>query len=319
MQIVVTGCAGFIGSHVSEAALEAGHDVIGVDALTDNYERERKLRNLARAHDWDGFRFIAADLATADAGWLVYGCDAVIHLAGEPSVRASFGPRRREFARNNVVATGRLLEATARRPELRVVVASSSSVYGDAGNGPLREDARLAPQSHYAETKVAAEGLCARAASRGADVVVLRYFSVYGPRQRPDMAFHRFCAAALSGQPLTVAGDGRQTRDFTHVADVVAATLASARLPALRGAVLNVGGGHSIALMDVIERLEALAGRSLRRVHKPGHPAEARHTAADLTAVRRRLGWRPTVPLADGLAGQWAWAVGEQRRSAAAA
>ena len=226
---LVTGCAGFIGSQVAEALLAADHDVIGIDCFTDNYPREHKQANLVPAREHDRFTFVNGDLVTTDVEALLDGCDAVFHLAAEPGVRSSWGQRFDRYLRNNIRATQRLLEASARTPERRIVYASSSSVYGESEALPTPEDATPQPLSPYGVTKLAAEQLCRLYhANHGVDAVALRFFSVYGPRQRPDMAFRRFCEAAAAGAPIEIYGDGRQTRDFTFVGDVVAAVLAAA-------------------------------------------------------------------------------------------
>src|ERR687891_67830 len=230
MRALVTGCAGFIGSHLTESLLEDGHEVLGVDCFNDNYARSQKLANLRAALDFDSFRFARCDLAEVDASLLLDGCDAVFHQAAEPGVRSSWGARFETYVRNNVSATQRLLEAALPlREQIRFVYASSSSVYGDAATLPTPEDTPPRPLSPYGVTKLSAEQLCVLYhANHGLQTVALRYFSVYGPRQRPDMAFNRFCRAALADEPVTLFGDGRQTRDFTYVADVVAATRAAA-------------------------------------------------------------------------------------------
>jgi nucleoside-diphosphate-sugar epimerase len=244
----------------------------------------------------------------------------VLHLAGEPGVRASFGAAFARYVHNNVLATQRLLDAVAARPDEapRVVLASSSSVYGEAERRPTSESAVPAPVSPYGVTKLGAEELCAAyERSHGLDVVRLRYFSVYGPRQRPDMAFARFCAAALDGRPLTVLGDGRQTRDFTYVADVVAATRAAASARGARGRVINVGGGAATSLREVVELLGELAGRPLGVAFEDAQTGDVRHTAADVRRAAELLAWQPRTALADGLRAQWDWAAAASRTAAA--
>ena len=230
MRALITGCAGFIGSHLSEALLADGHSVLGVDCFSDNYERSRKLANLERARQHDAFELAPVDLAAAPLDGLVADCDAVFHLAAEPGVRSSWEERFEVYLRRNVHATQRLLDAASASPEKPFVFASSSSIYGEAETLPTDEDVRPRPYSPYGATKLAAESLCRLYHdNHGVRATALRYFTVYGPRQRPDMAFHRFCRAALAGEPLTVYGDGSQTRDFTFVADVVEATRARGR------------------------------------------------------------------------------------------
>src|SRR3954452_21495492 len=270
MKALVTGCAGFIGSHLVESLLEDGHDVLGVDCFNDNYGRAQKLRNLERALDWDGFEFVPIDLSRGQLTELVAETDVVFHLAAESGVRPSWGGRFEQYVRNNVTATQHVLEAVHACGGRRVVYASSSSVYGQAQSFPTAEDALPAPFSPYGVTKLAGEHLAMLyAGNHGLDCVALRYFSVYGPRQRPDMAFRRFAAAALEGRPLEVYGDGGQTRDFTFVADIVAATRAAAEAPGVAGQVINVGGGSRARLDEAIEILSSLAGRPLE-VHRTG-------------------------------------------------
>ncbi|MGX6449925.1 NAD-dependent epimerase/dehydratase family protein, partial [Patulibacter sp. S7RM1-6] len=256
---VVTGCAGFIGSHLCEALLRDGWTVRGIDALTDYYAPARKRANLAGPRRSPRFAFRRADLARDRLGGLVADADAVFHLAAQPGVRGSFGDGFEAYARCNVVGTQRLLEAAAAAPAPPTVVyASSSSVYGDADVVPTLETAPRRPVSPYGMTKVATEDLAdAYFRTTGLRVVGLRYFTVYGPRQRPDMAFSRFIAHALAGRPLVVHGDGRQVRDFTYVADAVAATVAAADR-GMPGAVYNVGGGSPVALTRVVELLGRL-------------------------------------------------------------
>jgi UDP-glucose 4-epimerase len=310
MRALVTGCAGFIGSHLTEALLARGDEVLGVDCFNDNYAAERKLANLEAAHAHDGFAFRRLDLADAPLDALVADCDVVFHLAAEPGVRSSWGARFDRYLRNNLSATQRLLEAAKATPEKRFVYASSSSIYGDAERLPTPEDVVPAPFSPYGATKLAAEHLCRLYhGNLGLATVGLRYFSVYGPRQRPDMAFHRFCGAAVRGEPLTVYGDGEQTRDFTFVADVVAATLAAAAAPGIGGRVYNVGGGSRVSVNRALALLEELVGRPLdvRRVEP--ERGDVRSTSADSRRAREELGWAPRVAFEDGLRLELEWSA----------
>jgi UDP-glucose 4-epimerase len=301
---LVTGCAGFLGSHLCEALLERGHDVVGVDCFTDYYPRALKESNVAGIRRVAGFRFLEADLAVAPLDRLLDGVDVVFHLAAQPGVRASFGDALGVFVRNNVAVTQRLLEAAAATDLSAFVYASSSSVYGDQEFYPAREDAPVRPVSPYGATKVITEQLAnAYWSSQGVPVVGMRYFTVYGPRQRPDMAFSRFLSRALSGRPLRVFGDGRQVREFTYVHDVVRASIAAADRGE-RGGVYNVGGGQPVALLEVISMLEGLLGGSLAREHVEAGPGDPRRTAADVTRAVRDLQYRPVTTLAEGLAAQ---------------
>jgi UDP-glucuronate 4-epimerase len=308
VRALVTGCAGFIGSNLTESLLDDGHEVVGVDCFLDNYARVVKLANLERARDFDGFRFHRLDLGEAPLEPLLDDCDAVFHLAAEPGVRSSWGTRFASYERNNVLATQRLLEAASRNPGKRLVYASSSSVYGDAERLPTAEDTLPRPFSPYGVTKLAAEHLCALYhGNHGVPAVALRYFSVYGPRQRPDMAFNRFCRAALRGESLTVFGDGRQTRDFTFVDDVVAATRAAAVSPRAPGRVYNVGGGSRVSVRDVLALIASLVGRPLEVRYEETESGDVRHTGASTERARRELGFRPETSVDAGLGAELEW------------
>ena len=300
---LVTGCAGFIGSHLCAQLLRQGHAVVGIDALTDFYSPRIKERNLEplRAHD-------AADVHIADAATsvlepLMEGVDGVFHLAARAGVRGSWGAPFETYVRENLLATQRVFEAAARLG-VRVVFASSSSVYGDAERLPTPESVSPQPISPYGVTKLGCEHLAdAYRRSAGLDVVLLRYFTVYGPRQRPDMAFARIVAALRDGTPFEVYGSGLQSRDFTYVADAVLATEA-AMASGESGSVYNVGGGTEASLTDVIAKLEALSNRRLDVHFAAVARGDVRRTAADTTAIRRDLGWTPQTSLDDGLAAQ---------------
>ncbi len=307
---LVTGCAGFIGSHLSESLLADGHAVLGVDCFNDNYGRRDKLVNLETAQSWDDFEFVPIDLARGDLLDLVEECDQVFHLAAEPGVRASWGQRFETYVRNNVLATQHLLEAARQWPEKRFVYASSSSVYGDAIELPAREDALPRPFSPYGTTKLAAEHLCSLYhANYGVATVTLRYFAVYGPRQRPDMAFNIFCRRAAAGEAITVYGDGRQTREFTYVSDVVAATRAAADAAGAEGRVYNVGGGSRASVRSALEIIEAAVQRPLDIRYLDAQLGDARDTGADIAAAQRDLGFSPRVSLSEGLNAQLQWAL----------
>jgi UDP-glucuronate 4-epimerase len=313
---LVTGCAGFIGSHLVESLLGDGVEVVGIDCFNENYPAADKWANLAVAREHDGFRFVEDDLVTADVEALLDGCATAFHLAAEPGVRASWGRRFDRYVHNNVTATQRLLEAAGADPQRRIVYASSSSVYGDAEQLPTREDATPQPLSPYGVTKLAAEHLFKLYhAEHGVDAVALRYFSVYGPRQRPDMAFRRFCEAAIDGRPIEIFGHGRQTRDFTFVADIVAATRAAAGADGIAGEVFNVGGGARVSLSSTLERLSAVAGRPLDVRRCPREDGDVLHTGADISGARARLGFEPSTSLDDGLAAEFEWAVSARTRS----
>jgi len=295
---VVTGAAGFIGSHLAERLVALGHEVRGVDCFTDYYDPALKRENA------QGLDVLELDLAAEQLE--LDGVDAVFHLAGQPGTR-SFGPVFADYLRLNTLATQRLFE-TAAAAGVRVVYASSSSVYGDAEAYPTPETTLPRPNSPYGITKLACEQLAAAyARGFGLDAVGLRYFTVYGPRQRPDMLFARLVAALATGAQFELYGDGSQSRSFTYVADAVEATIASARAPA--GALYNVGGGAEATVLEAIGLVERLAGRGLRLQARPAAQGDMHRTMADTTTIARDLGWQATTPLEQGLRAQWEWAA----------
>jgi len=296
----VTGAAGFIGSHLSEALLAAGHDVVGIDCFTDYYDPARKEEN-AR-----GLVVRRIDLADGNLS-LFEGADGIFHLAGQPGVR-SFGDLFPDYVRRNVLATQRVFEALDGGGGTRVVLASSSSIYGEAETYPTPEDTPPLPISPYGVTKLACEHLArAYASVFEEDVVILRYFTVYGPRQRPDMAFTRVAEALAAGTPFELYGDGTQSRSFTFVSDAVAATIAAMeRAPA--DAVYNVGGGEEATMREAIAKLERISGRTLDLRQDYRKPGDVRRTSADVSRIRADLGWEPRVGLDEGLREQWSWA-----------
>jgi nucleoside-diphosphate-sugar epimerase len=298
-RVLVTGAAGFIGSHLCDALIARGDDVVGVDCFTENYSAVRKRTNLTDALA-DGLEFRFLDLACDSLEPLLAGVDTVYHLAAQPGVRSSWGEDFELYARRNLVATQRLLEASVRAGLARFVFASSSSVYGHVFAQPARESDRLTPVSPYGLTKAACEELVAvYRRVHGLSAVSLRYFTAFGPRQRPEMAFASFIRAVLSGRPLRVLGDGLQTREFTYVGDAVAATIAAAEHGT--GLVYNIGGGTTSTLLDAIAQIERLADRSAVINFSPTARGDAYRTSADLTAARRDLGYQPAVSLRDGL------------------
>jgi nucleoside-diphosphate-sugar epimerase len=308
MNALVTGCAGFVGSHLTESLLMDGHDVVGVDCFNDNYARRDKFSNLARLSDHERFTFVPVDLASGGLEEIVAEREVIYHLAAEPGVRTSWGARFDHFVRNNVLATQRLLEALTSFPGVRLVYASSSSVYGNAERLPTSEDDLPQPYSPYGVTKLAAEHLCSLyTANFGVPTTSLRYFTVYGPRQRPDMAFHRWCRAAVLGEPLTVFGDGLQTRDFTYVGDIVAATRSAGERAEAAGRVYNVGGGSRLSVNATLDIIAGLAGRPLAIERVAREDGDVRATGADNTRARADLGFDPATPVEDGLAAEFAW------------
>jgi UDP-glucuronate 4-epimerase len=308
-RVLVTGAAGFIGSHLCDALIARGDSVVGVDSFTEYYSPARKRANLADALA-TGLEFRRVDLTSDPLEHVVEGIDVVYHLAGQPGVRPSWGEDFDLYARRNLVATQRLLEATLRAGNVRFVFASSSSVYGDIGEQPARESDRLAPVSPYGMTKAACEELVdVYRRVHGLSAVSLRYFTAYGPRQRPEMAFAAFIRSVLWGRPLSVLGDGCQVRDFTFVADVVAATIAAAELGTERA--YNISGGASSTLLEAIEEIERLTERRALIGFSPPARGDASRTSADLTAASRDLGYRPAVSLREGLARQIGAAMDE--------
>jgi nucleoside-diphosphate-sugar epimerase len=314
MNCLVTGAAGFIGSHLCERLLAAGHAVVGVDAFIPYYPRPVKEANLAAALAHRGFTFRALDLRHDPLDGLLDGVEAVFHLAAMPGLALSWTDFDL-YQGCNLTATRRLLEAARGRAGLRrFVYASTSSVYGRFGSGDEGLPAR--PVSPYGVTKLAAENLCrAYADEHGLPLVVLRYFSVYGPRQRPDMGYHRFIAALLAGAPITVYGDGLQVRGNTYVADCVEATAAALEAPV--GEVYNVGGGEAVSVWEVLGKLERLTGRRAEVRQEAARPGDQRYTFADTTKIARHLGWRPCTGLDEGLARQVAWQQAQSHRLAA--
>jgi nucleoside-diphosphate-sugar epimerase len=310
MKTVVTGVAGFIGSHLAESLLADGHEVVGVDGFVPYYPREVKQANLAGPLARRGFRLVEGLVQELELAEILEGAGQVFHLAAQAGVRASWGREFEKYTGHNLLATQRLFEAAVAAGTPRLVMASSSSVYGDARELPLREDARCQPVSPYGVTKLATEQLAyLYGRLHGLPVVSLRYFTAYGPRQRPDMAFHRFLKAARDGTPVHVFGDGEQTRDFTYISDIVAATRAAAD-SGRPGCVYNVGGGERISVNRVLTLIEAVTGRRLQIVREAPQKGDMQDTFADTAAAARDLGFRSTVSVQAGLAREWEWLRG---------
>lgn len=308
MRCLVTGVAGFIGSHLAERLLVEGHEVWGIDNFANYYPRSIKESNLAVARSWDSFRLISKDILAGDLLPWLDGMDWVFHLAARPGVRNSWGHEFASYVQDNVLTTQRLLDALARvRHVRRFVYASSSSVYGEVRHVPLMERLQPHPHSPYGMTKLAAEHLCALyQRNLGLPTVSLRYFTVYGPRQRPDMAFQRFCLAALTREPLHIFGDGTQRRDFTFVDDIVEATLRAATCEAANGEILNIGSGVQTSLREVLTLLEEISETSLDVRYEPAHPGDVTETLAEISRARQLLNYTPQIPLRVGLARQFA-------------
>ena len=311
-RVVVTGAAGFIGSHLASSLLDRGFEVTGVDAFTASYAQAFKRANVSELMTRPGFELVTGDLSDMELDPLLDGVDVVFHQAAQAGVRSSWGTDFDLYVRDNVIATQRLLEACVRCDVRRLVAASSSSVYGDAPSYPTTEASTTRPVSPYGVTKLASEHLClayAQLSTSAMTVATLRYFTVYGPRQRPDMAFRRFLEAAYTGRPITVYGDGEQTRDFTFVDDAVRANLLAMTAP-FRAEPVNVGGGRRVTLNEVLDLIERITGQRLRIVRAPSQPGDARHTGADGARAEALLGYRPEVDLENGLAREAAWVAG---------
>jgi nucleoside-diphosphate-sugar epimerase len=307
VKALVTGAAGFIGSHLAERLVDAGVDVTGIDCFTDYYPRAIKERNLQRLRPSPRFSFVEQPLAEVDLPALVDGVTHVFHLAAQAGVRHSWGRDFRIYTVNNIDATQLLLEAVVGQPIERFVFASSSSVYGDEVALPMREDARPQPVSPYGVTKLAAEQLCyLYHVNHSVPTVSLRYFTVYGPRQRPDMGFMRFFSAVAEDRAVPMFGDGRQTRDFTFVADAVSATVAAATR-GKPGGVYNIGGGSRVQLLDVFELIRQVTGRPLRIERLEPQRGDMRDTYADTSRARADLAFAPSVTLEQGLRAQYEW------------
>jgi UDP-glucuronate 4-epimerase len=304
--VLVTGGAGFIGSHLVDRLLAEGREVVGIDAFTGYYSRRRKERNLESASRKGGFRLVEGDLLDLDLDVLVRGVDGIVHLAGEPGVRRSWGGALRRYLERNVLSTERLLEAAWRNGVPRFVYASSSSVYGSDPGHPVDEDYPRRPTSPYGLSKLAAEELIQLyRRERGVPGTILRYFTVYGPRQRPEMAVSRFIFSALRGRPVDVYGDGEQIRDMTYVADAVDATVAALDTPP---GVYNVGGGTRATVNALLDAVSRVTGSPVEPRYGPASEGDMRSTWADSRRAARSLDYLPRTGLDEGTSAQVAWA-----------
>jgi UDP-glucose 4-epimerase len=305
--LLVTGAGGFIGSMLVDRLLRDGHTVRGVDSFTDYYDPAFKRRNLEAALRSPRFEFVEGDLVDLDLGRLLGDASCCFHLAAQAGVRASWGREFLVYIRSNIEATQKLLEAAIAARLPRLVYSSSSSVYGNARQMPMSEDALPSPVSPYGVTKLAGEQLCSLYHyNYGLPVVSLRYFTVYGPRQRPDMAFHKWIRAGLRGEPVEIYGDGTQTRDFTYVDDAVEANVAAMRWREPLG-VFNVGGGGTVSVLQVLGVIEHALDKKLQLVHRSRVHGDVDHTHADTTRVAAALGWRTTVRIEAGIPAEVAW------------
>jgi nucleoside-diphosphate-sugar epimerase len=307
MTVLVTGVAGFVGSHLARKLLEQGHRVIGLDSFTDFYPKWMKEKNLEPLQGNGRFEFLARDLNLIDGVDLLRRTEAVYHLAAQPGVRTSWGRNFEAYIRNNIQNTQVLLEAAKESQVAKFIFASSSSVYGLTPDLPMKESSPLCPLSPYGVTKLAAEQLCILYHKNfGLPTVSLRFFTVYGPGQRPDMAFHRFFKAILQGGEIIVYGDGSQTRDFTYVADIVEACLAALER-GRPGEVYNLGGGHRQRLEDIFPLVEEVCRKSVRRRTAERQSGDVPDTLADITKAQADLGFSPRTDLRGGLSEEWAW------------
>ena len=309
---IVTGAAGFIGSHLAETLLKQGEEVIGIDQFNDYYDPTFKRKNVTSLQSYENFQLIEGDIQFLDWRSLLQDVDVVYHQAAQAGVRASWGEGFRFYTERNISATQVLLEAAKDANKLqRLVYASTSSVYGDAETLPTSEQICPKPVSPYGITKLAAERLCGLYHKNfGVPFVALRYFTVYGPRQRPDMAFHKFYKAVIQDEAIPIYGDGLQTRDFTFVSDAVAANLAAATVEGAVGEIFNIGGGSRVVLKEVLQTMEEIVGKPIKRNHIERAMGDARHTAADVSKAKRILGYQPSVSLREGLTREWEWVKG---------
>jgi len=307
LKSLITGVAGFIGSHLAEKLLQAGHEVLGVDKFLDNYPRGFKDSNLAFIAQHSQFTFLNQDLLASDLKNLMSGVNYVFHLAGQPGVRSSWGRDFAKYSENNLMATQRLLEAAKELKLAKFVYTSTSSVYGDTDDLPMREEGRTRPVSPYGVSKLAAEHLCYLYwQAFGVPTVSVRLFTAYGPRQRPDMFFHIFMRALTRGDEVPLYDDGEQTRDFTFCSDIVNGIVAGALYPG-SGDVFNLGGGTETSLLGAIAMIEKITGLKAKLKRFDRQKGDVRHTHASIEAAKGKLGYAPRVRLEEGLSQEWDW------------
>ena len=307
MDMVVTGVAGFIGSHLAERLINEGYSVLGIDCFTDYYSREIKEGNIEWLKKQSGFKLAEEDLAEINwDDYLTADTNCIFHQAAQAGVRKSWGSSFDIYTHCNIKATQRLLESLKDKTNIKLIYASTSSVYGNC-ELPMTEDKRLRPVSPYGVTKLAAENLChLYHENYGVPYISLRYFTVYGPRQRPDMAFHKFIKAILTGEEIAIFGDGEQSRDFTYIDDIVEANLLAYNSN-INGEIFNVGGGSRVSVNEVIKKLESISGRKARVKYIEKQKGDAKHTYADLTKVKRELWYTPKNLLMKGLEKEFGW------------
>ena len=308
-KIIVTGAAGFIGSHLAEHLLQQGREVIGIDNFNDYYDPVLKRKNINYLKDYPGFQLIEGDIQFLEWHLLLEDVGIIYHQAAQAGVRASWGQNFPTYVERNINATQTILEAAKYAKSLKkFIFASTSSIYGDAETLPTHEGVCPQPISPYGITKLAAEQLCSLYYKNfGIPFVGLRYFSVYGPRQRPDMGFHKFFKAILESNPITIYGDGQQSRDFTFVGDIISANLAAATIPEAVGQVFNIGGGSRVSLSEVLKTMEEIVGTTIKKNYVKTAMGDARHTSADVSKAKQILNYKPKIPLVDGLTQEWNW------------
>lgn len=306
---LVTGVAGFVGSHLAETLLKQGMEVVGIDQFNDYYDPQLKEKNVINLVKSPNFKLIRANIEELDWQELLQSVEVVYHQAAQAGVRASWGTGFTNYTTKNINATQVILEGAKQVKSLkRFVYASSSSIYGNAATMPTPETLCPQPVSPYGITKLAGEQLCwLYQQNFGVPATALRYFTVYGPRHRPDMAFHKFFKAALDGDAISIYGDGQQTRDYTFVSDVVAANLAAGKVPEAVGEAFNIGGGSRVTLIELLDIMEQVMGRSLRRNYVEKAKGDARHTSADISKAQQILNYAPQVSLKEGLTEEWEW------------
>ncbi len=314
MHCVVTGVAGFVGSSLADYLLELGHDVLGIDCFIDYYPKETKLLNIAKALDNDKFTFLEKNLLELDLPKVFEGAEYIFHQAAQAGVRSSWGEQFSIYSDNNIIATQKILEASrgllAQGTLKKVVYASSSSVYGDAQTLPTSENLRPSPVSPYGVSKLSGEHLMVLYAKEfGVPTASLRYFTVYGPRHRPDMAFHRFIKAGLVGEALTLYDDGEQSRDFTFISDILKANFAAASYSGDE-LVFNIGGGSRVTINDAIKTIEEIIGKPIEITRQDRQKGDVKHTGADISRAAAELAYKPEVCLRDGLASEAKWLEG---------
>ena len=307
MKCLVTGAAGFIGSHLTQRLLEEGFSVIGIDSFNDFYSRRIKDRNVLPFKEHKNFRLISADINEVDLSGIFKEVQCVFHLAAQAGVRTSWGENFSVYTENNITSTQRLLETAKDYDLTKFVYASSSSVYGLCPQIPMTEESPLSPYSPYGVTKLAAEFLCQLYFKNfGVPTVSLRFFTVYGPGQRPDMAFHKFMKAIVEDSPLSVFGDGAQTRDFTYIDDIIEANFSSLE-KGKAGQIYNIGGGNRRELKAIFPLLEKICGKKIKYRWEERQKGDVFHTYADIQKAHDDLGYSPETPLEDGLKKQWEW------------